>query len=133
MTTHGHNLSQRMASALLLSLMVLGSFALWLAVPAGILWGLGRLVDTKTEHFLLALLVVPLGMIVCGVALAWLNTIYLQVNGFRVGEVDEDEPWKPRLRAPLDRIIGICAVVALSAFLVWMIFGDTGTGPVSPW
>ena len=133
MTAHTSTFGDRTLSAFLVLAMVVGSFALWLAVPAGILWGLGKLVDTQVDHLMLGLLCVPLGMIAFGVVLAWLNTLYLRINGFRVEAADHDGPWKPRLRAPLDRIMGTCAIVATVAFIVWIVLGPSVTGPVAPW
>jgi ABC-type dipeptide/oligopeptide/nickel transport system permease component len=118
--------------ALLLLLMVIGAFALWIGVPAGILWGLGKLVDNKTEHLVLGLLAVPLGMVLFGIVLVRLNWAYLRVSGAELRSEEEDE-WVPRLRGPLDRIVGVSAVIALVAFLAWMIFGETTTGSVPPW
>jgi hypothetical protein len=123
----------RAVGAVLLLLMVVGAFALWIGVPAGVLWGLGKLVDSKTEHLLLGLLAVPLGMVLCGVVLVRLNRAYLRVGGFELRSDEEEGEWVPRLRGPLDRIVGVSAVIAFAAFLVWMIFGDTRTGSVPPW
>jgi hypothetical protein len=123
----------RVFSALLLLLMVVGALALWIGVPAGVLWGLGKLVDNKTEHLLLGLLAVPLAMVLFGVVLAQLNRTYLRVSGVELRSEEEDGEWMPRLRGPLDRIVGVSAVIALVAFLLWMIFGDTTTGSVPPW
>jgi hypothetical protein len=122
----------RAYGALLLMLMVIGAFALWIGVPAGVLWGLGKLITNKTEHLILGLLAVPLGMVLVGIVLAWLNAAYLRVSGANPPGVEEDE-WAPGLRGPLDRIVGVSAVIALAAFLLWMIFGDTNTGSVPPW
>jgi hypothetical protein len=122
----------RAYGALLLMLMVIGAFALWIGVPAGVLWGLGNLITNKTEHLILGLLAVPLGMVLVGIVLAWLNAAYLRVSGANLSEDEEDE-WTPRLRGPLDRIVGVSAVIALLAFLAWMFFGDVQTGPSAPW
>jgi hypothetical protein len=128
----GAGVVDRALAALLLLLMVFGAFALWVGVPAAVLWGLGNLITNKTEHLILGLLAVPLGMVLVGIVLAWLNAAYLRVSGANVPEDEEDE-WTPRLRGPLDRIVGVSAVIALVAFLLWMIFGDTNTGSVPPW
>jgi hypothetical protein len=119
--------------AALLTLMVFGTFALWIGVPAAILWGLGRLVSNRTEHLVLGLLAVPAGMVLFAIALAQLNTIYLRVGGVGTVSGDGEDRWVPRLQGPLDRILGLCAVIALLGLLAWMILGDSATGPVSPW
>ena len=122
----------RAFGALLLVLMVVGSFALWIGVPAGVLWALGELVDNPAEHLILGLVAVPLGMASFGVLLSSLNRAYLRVSGVELRSDEEEDEWAPRLRGPLDRIIGVSAVVALAALLAWMVFGDTTTGS-APW
>jgi hypothetical protein len=123
---------ERLVGTVLLLLMVVGSFALWIGVPAAVLWGLGEIVENRTEHLLLGLLAVPVGIVLLETLLAQLNTIYLRVIGFEL-DADEEDEWVPRLRGPLDRILGVSAVIALIAFLVWMFFGDNTTGSVPPW
>jgi hypothetical protein len=127
------NALDRGLSALLLLLMVIGGFALWIGVPSAVLWGLGQLVDSRTEHLILGLLAVPTGMVLFGALLVGLNTAFLRVNGYAARSGGEEDEWVPRLRGPLDRILGLCAIAALLAFLAWMIFGDISTGPVAPW
>ena len=122
----------RVLGALLLLLMVIGAFALWIGVPAAALWALGKATGDPTEHLILGLIAVPLGMILFGLVLAVLNTAYLRVSGVSFASDDESE-WRPRLRGPLDRIIGISAVICLAAFLGWLIFGSAGVAPMGPW
>ena len=100
--------------------MIAGGLALWIGVPAGILWGLGEVTDTKSEHLLLGLLAVPIGMALCGVVLAWLNRAYMRVAGL-------EGSWAA---GPLDVIIVACAAAALLAFAIWMIFGTEGVAPL---
>jgi hypothetical protein len=123
----------RAIGALLLLLMVVGAFALWIGVPAAVLWGLGEIVDNRTEHLVLGLLAVPSAMVLFGLLLAMLNTAYLRISGVELSPAGEEDRWVPRLRGPLERIIGVSAVVALVAFIAWMLFGDTTTGSVPPW
>jgi hypothetical protein len=119
--------------ALLLALMVIGAFALWVGVPAAVLWALGKLSGDATHHLILGLIAVPLGMVLFGLVLAVLNTAYLHVSGVSFGTSDDESEWSPRLRGPLDRIIGISAVVCLAAFLGWLLFGSAGVGPAGSW
>jgi hypothetical protein len=113
--------------------MLAGAFVLWLGVPAAILWGLGRLISDQTDHLVLGLIAVPLGMVLFGLVLAILNTAYLRVNGVSPPDPDEEDDWWPRLSGPLDRIIGISAVVCLLAFPAWLVLGSAGVAPVGPW
>jgi hypothetical protein len=124
--------ADRTLGALLLLLMVIGSLALWLGVPAAVLWALGKVVHDPTQHLVLGLVGVPLGMILFGLLLAFLNTAYLRVSGVPLTSDDADD-WRPRLRGPLDRIIEISAAICMLAFLVWLLFGSAGVGPAGPW
>ena len=126
-------LQNRAFAALLFALLVVGGFGVWIGVPVGILWLLGQLVDSKTEHLVLGLIAVPVGMVLFAVLLTPLNTLYLRVNGYVLADgpgEEEDEEWVPRLRGPLDRILGICAIIALVALLLWLVFG---TGHIEPY
>jgi hypothetical protein len=122
----------RALGALLLLAMVVGAFVLWLGIPAGILWGLSKLTTDPTEHLILGLIAVPLGMVLFGLVLAILNTIYLRVSGVLPQSSDEEDDWRPRLRGPLDRIIWVSAVVCFVAFLAWLVFGSGGVAPGGP-
>jgi hypothetical protein len=128
----GVGAANRLLAALLLALMVIGAFALWVGVPAVVLWALGKLSGDTTQHLILGLIAVPLGMVLFGLVLAVLNTAYLRVSGVSFSTSDDDSEWRPRLRGPLDRIIGISAVVCLAAFLGWLLFGSAGVGPAGP-
>jgi hypothetical protein len=129
----GVGAANRLLGALLLVLMAIGAFALWVGVPAVVLWALGKLSGDATQHLILGLIAVPLGMVVFGLMLAVLNTVYLRVSGVPLARSDDEGEWRPRLRGPLDRIIGISAVVCLTAFLCWLLFGSAGVGPAGPW
>jgi hypothetical protein len=118
--------ARRLLGAFLLLVMAVGAFALWVGVPAVILWALGKLVDEPAQHLVLALIAVPLGMVLFGVVLAFLNTTYQRLCG------SAPDDWRPRLRGPLDRIIGISAAICLTAFLAWLLFASAGVGPAGP-
>ena len=124
-------IARRALAAVLLLALVVGAFALWVGVPAAVLWGIGKLVNDPTEHLLLGLIAVPIGMVLFGVVLATVNTAYLRISG--VTFPTDDDEWTPRFRGPLDRIIGISAVICLVAFLVWLLFGSAGAAPAGPW
>jgi hypothetical protein len=125
-------IARRALGALLLVILVVGAFALWVGVPAAILWGIGKAVSDPTEHLVLGLIAVPVAMVLFGLLLATVNTVYLRLNGVMIPR-DDDEEWRPRLRGPLDRIIGISAVICLLVFFVWLLFGSAGVGPAGPW
>ena len=114
----------RVVGVTLLALMAIGCFALWLAVPAGVLIMLSRATESATLHLTLGLLLVPLAMVVFGSLLLWMNRLYLQVTGVLARlEGPEDEP--VRLRGPLEAMLVASFVIALIAFLFFTIFiGD---------
>ena len=124
-------IARRALAAVLLLALVVGAFALWVGVPAAVLWGIGKLVNDPTEHLLLGLIAVPIGMVLFGAVLATVNTAYLRISG--VTFPTDDDEWTPRFRGPLDRIIGTSAVICLVAFLVWLLFGSAGAAPAGPW
>jgi hypothetical protein len=122
----------RILGAVLLLMLLIGSFGLWVGVPALVLWGLGAVTDDPTEHLILGLIGVPVGMILFGLVLAFLNTAYLRVVGVSFATDDGGE-WRPRLRGPLDLLIRVSSVICLAAFLVWLLFGSAGVRPAGPW
>jgi hypothetical protein len=130
--TSGVGLMARVIGGVLLLTLVLGSFALWVGVPALVLWAIGGVTNDPAEHLMRGLIAVPLGMVLFGIALAVLNTAYLHVMGVPFANSDEENSWRPRLRGPLDRIIGVSAVICLAAFLAWLLFGSAGVGPAGP-
>jgi hypothetical protein len=125
--------AHRGLGALLLLFLVIGAFALWVGVPVAVLWALGKLGLDRTEHLIFGLIAVPIGMVLFGLLLAFVNTAYMRVSGVPFSTSDDESEWTPRLRGPLDRIIGISAVVCLLAFLGWLLFGSAGVGPAGPW
>jgi hypothetical protein len=122
---------RRAVGGLLLLTLVVGSFCLWVGVPALVLWTIGKLTSDPTEHLVLGLLAVPLAMILFGILLAFVNTAYLRLVG-ALRTPEDDGEWRPRLRGPLDRIIGASAGICLAAFLAWLLFGSAGVGPAGP-
>ena len=124
---------QRGLGALLLLLLVIGAFALWVAVPDAVLWALGKLSSDPMQHLVLGLIAVPSAMVLFGFVLAFINTAYLRISGVPFLTSNDESEWRPRLRGPLDRIIGISAVICQLAFLGWLLFGSSGVGPAGPW
>jgi hypothetical protein len=107
----------RLVAAFLLLLMVIGSLALWLVVPAGSLWVLTQLSESKTFHLFVGLLGVPAAMILFAPLLFWLNALYLRVTGHWVYDEEEDRP--RRLHGPLEPILLWSLLLALIALFVW--------------
>jgi hypothetical protein len=107
----------RLVSALLLVLMAIGSLALWIVVPAGILKLLTPLSDSLGYHLAVALLGVPAAMIALGIGLGWLNTLYLRVNG--AWEVDDEGDLPARVRGPLEPLMLWSIAIAFVALTLW--------------
>jgi hypothetical protein len=124
---------ERILGGVLLLILLIGSFALWVGVPALVLWGLGSVTNDPTQHLILGLIAVPLGMVIFGLGLAALNSAYLRVVGVSFAASDDESAWRPRLRGPLDLLIRVSAVICLAAFLVWLLFGSADVGPAGPW
>lgn len=108
----------RIAAGFLLVLMTIGSFALWIAVPAASLWASSKVVDSLAGHFVVSLPVTLIAMIAWGTGLFWLNALYLRITGFFDEPEDPDEPPR-RLRGPLEPILVGSLVIALIALFVW--------------
>lgn len=107
----------RVVSALLLVGMAIGSLALWIAVPAAVLKALVPLSDSIGYHLGVGLLAVPAAMIAFGIGLAWMNKLYLRVNGEWDG-LEEDNP-PSRARGPLEPLIVWSLWLALIAMALW--------------
>jgi hypothetical protein len=108
----------RAVALFLLALMVVGSFALWIGVPAAVLYTLSRFTDSMTGHYLGALALIPLAMVACGALLFWINGLYMRVNGRQAIERHDDEP--PRVRGPLGLILSSSLMIALVAMIAWL-------------
>lgn len=106
----------RVAAAFLLALLVAGSLALWVAVPAAVLKALTPLSESTAYHLGVGLIGVPAAMIVFALGLFWVNGLYLRVTGH--WRVDEDGAPR-RLRGPLEPILLWSLLVAVVAIGVW--------------
>ena len=70
----------RMAAAFLWILMAVGSFAMWVGVPAGFLWVAGKITSDQAQHITLSVIGVPLAIILWARGLFWLNRLYMRVT-----------------------------------------------------
>ena len=115
--------------ALAVSIFV-GSLALWIAVPVGSLWIASLLSDSATTVMLCVLIICPLGMLACGLALSALYRAYLRVSGARPGEgrtawlgsLSGDRRPNRGRRPILDFSLTFSAATALVLLLVWFLF-----------
>jgi len=128
----------RLVASFLVVLMIVGSFALWTAVPMGCLWLIAKVADTSAEALLVGLPTTIVAMIFTAMALAWLNRLYLRVTGviaYYEAEEDEYGPGAaPRyLRGPLDTILVGSLVVALIAISIWFFVFAHDPAPGTLW
>jgi hypothetical protein len=107
----------RLVAAFLVVLMAAGSLALWVVVPAGSLWALTQLSESKTFHLFVGIFGVPLAMILFAPILFWLNALYLRVTGQWAYDEEEDQP--RRLRGPLEPILLWSLLIAFAALCFW--------------
>src|SRR5436190_2829080 len=87
------------AAIFLLGVMAAGCLVLWIGIPIGVLWGLSKLTDSFSAHFVLGLVGVPVAMALFSPALFWVNGLYLRVTGVLDDVEAEDARW--RLHGPL--------------------------------
>jgi hypothetical protein len=116
--------------------MALGSVAMWIGVPLGLVYLASKLADTPNPSmgpYLLIIVGLPIGMAVVGKGLGALNRAHIQLTG---AEVDEYRPgWTRSLRGErevnrrggvLDRVMIVSVVIAAICFAVWF-FGFAGS------
>ena len=112
----------RAAAAFLLLLMGVGSLLLWVGIPAAWLWVAGKVTETQAQHFMLAVLGVPVAIIAWAKFLFWLNRLYMRVTiGAAAVERDpDDEEDAPRwVRGPLEPLLVGSLLIALAVMAFW--------------
>jgi hypothetical protein len=110
---------RRLAAHFTLAVLIAGCVVLWFGVPVLSVWLAGQLVDNAGYHLPLSLVLVVPGMFAVGVALAWVNNLWLRITG---GEVVEVKGVPVQRRGPLEVILPVCGVVAVIALVVWFLF-----------
>jgi ABC-type dipeptide/oligopeptide/nickel transport system permease component len=115
---------ERIAGWFVLLVLTVACTVFWIGVPAGFLWVLGRLTDSGTTHFVVALIGIPMAMVVYSPLLFWLNGLYLRVTGVldRFDEEEEEPEWRRRLRGPLEPILFVSLAIELTALCIWFFF-----------
>ena len=108
-----------MAAALVFGLLVIGSFALWIVVPAGTVWVLSQVISSTQAHYGAAIIGVPLAMVCFAALLAWLSELHVRI-------VDSYAPprahWRrdgDRRGGPLEPLLLISLAVALVGMAGW--------------
>jgi hypothetical protein len=115
----------RVVAAFLWILMAIGSFAMWVGVPAGWLWVAGKITSDQAQHITLSLIGVPLAIILWARVLFWLNRLHLRVTMPQlIREMEEADPEdEPRvIRGPLEPLLVGSLAAAIVALFVWFFF-----------
>lgn len=115
----------RVAAAFIWLLLAVGSFAMWVGVPAGWLWVAGQITSDQAQHITLSVIGVPIAIVVWARGLFWLNRLYMRVTMPRlmreIEEAPDDE--EPRvIRGPLEPLLVGSLVVALIVMVIWFFF-----------
>ena len=108
----------RLAAALLVAIMGIGSLTLWIGVPIGSAWAASKFTESSAEHFMLALLMALVGMSVFALILVWLNDVFLRTTGAE----RRARRRETRLGGPLERMLAWSFAIALVALFVWFFF-----------
>jgi hypothetical protein len=123
-------LTRKPVVLLLLLGMVLGSLALWIAIPLFWIWLASHLQSGSQPSlgpYLLVLVGIPVSMVIVGKLLGRLNRIYAEVTG-TAATVRVRAPWHRSLRGErdsgrprtvLDVVMVTSVSVALIAFAIW--------------
>lgn len=112
--------SARLAAAwFVLLLLAVGSFALWIGVPAGSLWLASHLTESSGLHLPIALAVMIPGMFAAGVLLSWLNSLYLRITG---GEIAGTGAFRARRKGPLEPLMVASFLLAVVCLFIWFFF-----------
>jgi hypothetical protein len=108
----------------------LGSFALWILVPVGSLWIGSLIANDATTMMLCVLVICPVAMLACGLALSALYRAYLRVSHAQptqdrtawLGSLSGDRRAKRGRRPVLDFSLTFSAGTAIVLLLVWFLF-----------
>jgi hypothetical protein len=118
----------RLVATFLLLLIAAGCLALWIVVPAAVLWALTPLSDSRSYHLVVALVGVPTAMIAFASLLLWLNALYLRVTGH--WRFDEEDERPRRLSGPLESLLVWSLLIAFALLCLWFAFPATPPAPV---
>ncbi|MDX6586746.1 MAG: hypothetical protein QOI31_1219 [Solirubrobacterales bacterium] len=126
----------RMVAAFLWILMAVGSFAMWVAVPAAWLWVAGKITSDQAQHITLSVIGVPLAIIIWARGLFWLNRLHMRVTMPRLirelEEAPDDEPPRP-IRGALEPLMVGSLAIAILAMAIWFFFfAETPPSTLAP-
>jgi hypothetical protein len=125
------------AALMLVLLMAVGSVAMWIGVPLGLIYVAAQISDSSRPSagpYLLVLLGLPIGMAIVGKCLGYLDRIHGRLTG-RVDPHRRRATWLRSMRGErttthrggvLDVVMMVSVGVAVIAFTVWF-FGFAGS------
>lgn len=127
--------------AALATVIVTGSIAMWLGIPAFWIWLIGRLIDEYPSIYLLALAACPLTMIGWGWALYRIHAIYLELHppppdapgaqrSAWLGSLSAERRPRRRQADLLDVSMVVSVIVALAVMAVWFFAFAHNSGPL---
>ena len=106
----------RVAAGFVLAVLAAGCLVLWIGIPAAGLWLAGTLATESAYHLPIAFALILPGMVAMALILAWINDLYMRITG---GEIQESEGLPYRRHGPLEPMLVISFVVALTALILW--------------
>ncbi|MGH2968626.1 MAG: hypothetical protein ACRDK0_06125 [Solirubrobacteraceae bacterium] len=121
----------------LVLLMGLGSVAMWLGVPVGLVYAASRLADTTAPSlgpYLLVFIGLPVGMAIMARLLGWLDRAHARLTR-TADDRPQQAPWmrsmrgergSTRRRGVLDTVMIVSVGLALAGFGIWF-FGFAGS------
>ena len=125
--------SRGLAAVLLILLMAVGSIAMWLVVPIGLVYLASQLQDSSQPSlgpYLVVIFGLPIGMVIIGKLLGSLDRYYHRVTGTE-RDVRVQLPWMKSMRAERGstrpfRMLNVVMVVSVSlaalCFGIWFFF-----------
>jgi hypothetical protein len=125
--------SRGLAAVLLILLMGIGSIAMWLVVPIGLVYLASQLQDSSQPSlgpYLVVIFGLPIGMVIIGKLLGSLDRYYHRVTGTE-RDVRVQLPWMKSMRGERDstrpfRMLNVVMVISFSlaaiCFGIWFFF-----------
>jgi hypothetical protein len=125
--------SRGLAAVLLILLMAVGSIAMWLVVPIGLVYLASQLQDSSQPSlgpYLVVIFGLPIGMVIIGKLLGRFDSYYHRVTGTE-RDVRVQLPWMKSMRAERGstrpfRMLNVVMVVSVSlaalCFGIWFFF-----------
>jgi hypothetical protein len=124
---------ERVAAAVLVAVMAVGSLLIWIGIPAASLWLWSQLSHHYTTVYAAALIGSPLTMAGCAWLLHRVNRVYLRVSrtpdvrpGHTAWLKSASGSRRREPRGVLEVCMTVSVVLALVTFAVWLVFFTGG-------